>query len=233
MKNLNYPARVLYFYKIRREEGHRPQQAKLIAKHDAKYGERSPKLAMMPSPYAAYDGEETTTLPNGWQIKVEFQRDDDMCAPWKEHDGHGYVYETHEREEHMDDWELNSERGWYRYYDWKKTLPLAIKDLWDAKPYGGNKQERAMRAMKHDCEWLRRWCQDDWWWCGMTVTLLDENDFEIDSESCWGYDSDSIDYLCSEARNWAARMICKERKVRQAVRSAIPIRDAMSEGARV
>ena len=230
MRNLNYPARILYFYKLRREEGHQPQQARLIAKHDAKYGEHSHKLGVMPSPYSAYDGEETTTLPNGWQIKVEFQRDDDTGEPWNEHDGHGLVYETHKREEYMGDWELNSERGWYRYYDWKESLKIAKRDRWGAKPYDTS---TAMDAVKVDYEWLRRWCNDDWWWVGMIVTLLDEADNEIDSDSCWGYDSDSIDYLCSEARNWAARMIRKERRVQRNVRQSVPIREAMSEGARV
>lgn len=230
----NYHERVQHFYKQHRAENQRASQAILIARHDAKYGERSKKLWVMPSQYGAYDGEEITELPNGWKIKVKFQHDEDYGPPWKEHDGHGETYETRYSEDHMDDWCLNSERYNYRYYDWKATLPKAIKECWDAAPYGvGTKQERAMRAMKADCDALRRWCDDDWWWVGMIVTLLDENDEELDEESCWGYESNCIDYLCSEARAWAAHMLVKARKVQSNVRTSIPIRNAMSEGARV
>lgn len=230
MKNLDYKSRVLFFYKKAREDGYRPQQAMIHAKHFAKYGEGSPKLDVLPSPYSAYEGEQVTDLSNGWKIKVEFEYDHDYGKPWEECDGHGVIYETHSREEYMDEWLLNNSRGWYRYYDWKESLKLAIKDKWGCKPYDTS---TAMDAIKADYEWLRRWCNDDWWWVGMIVTLLDEDDNEIDSDSCWGYDSDSIDYLCSEARSWAAHMIRKERKVQRNVRQSALIREAMSEGARV
>lgn len=233
----NHRERTLRFYKERRAEGHRPQQARAIAKHDAKYKDTK-KPDILPSRYDAYDGKEITDLPNGWKINVEFQRDEDTGAPWKECDGHGKVYETRYREDHMDDWELNSERGWYRYYDWKDTLPIAIRERWDAAPYHtGTKHEQAMRAMKADCEYLRRWCQDDWWYVGMIVTLLDENDKDIAEDSCWGYESDCIDYLASEARSWAAHMIVKARKERRKARvnAAVEkiVADAMAEGERV
>ena len=90
-----------------------------------------------------------------------------------------------------------------------------------------------MRAMKADYEYLRSWCNDEWWWVGLIVTLLDENDEEIDEESCWGFASNDIDGLCSEARAWAARMIVKARRVQNNVRTSIQVRNAMSEGARV
>ena len=231
MKNLDYKSRVLFFYKKSREDGLRPQQAMCHAKHFAKYGERSPKLDVLPFQYSAYEGDKTTQLPNGWQIKIAFEYDSDSGQPWKECDGHGVVYETHSREDYMDDWELNSERGWYRYYDWKASLKLAIKDRWGCKPYDTS---TAMDAVKADYEWLRRWCNDGWWWVGMIVTLLDADDNEIDSDSCWGFDSDSLDYLCSEARHWAARMIHKERKAereaRRQERIASRFQDAMRCG---
>jgi hypothetical protein len=216
---MNYREKVLHFYGERRREGHRPGQALCIAKHDAKYKEdykakiHSNKLDMMPSHHAAYAGEETTALPNGWKIKVEFCYDTDTGPPWKECDGHGVVYEARSREEYMDDWLLNDDRGWYRYYDWKASLKLAIKDGWGCKPYDISS---AMDAVKADYEFLRRWCNDDWWYVGMIVTLLDEDDTELREDSVWGFDSDSIDYLCSEARSWAARMIRDERDERRA-----------------
>lgn len=109
----------------------------------------------------------------------------------------------------MDDWILNSDRGWYLYYDWKESLKLAITDGWGCKPYDTS---TAMDAVKADYELLRRWCNNDWWWIGCIVTLFDENDGEIDSDSCWGFDSDSMAYVCEQARSWAASMLRKARK---------------------
>lgn len=128
-----YKDRVLHFYKIARNDGCRPQQALCIAKSDAKYKD-SPKLDVFDNRWG-YDGENTVDLPNGWSLKFEIQRDDDMCAPWKEVDGHGVVYETHSREDYMDEWILNSERGWYRYYDWKSSLEIAKRGVTLRRPY--------------------------------------------------------------------------------------------------
>lgn len=209
---MNYREKTLAHYRLNRAKGHHPNQALCIAKFEAKYS-TGKKLHILPSQRAAYAGEEITTLPNGWKIKVAFEYDSDSGPPWKECDGHGVIYETRSREDHMDNWILNSERGWYRYYAWKASLELAVKDGWGCPPYDTS---TAMDAVKSDYEFLRRWCNDEWWYVGMIVTLLDEDDTELHEESCWGFDSDSIDYLCEQARSWAASMIVKEREDRRA-----------------
>lgn len=228
MKNLDYRSRILFFYKKAREDGYRPQQAMCVAKSDAKYGEGSRKLDVFDNRWG-YDGANIVELPNGWKLKFEIQRDDDTGAPWKEHDGHGVIYESSSREDYMDEWILNSERGWYRYYDWKESLKIAKRDGWGCKPYDTS---TAMDAVRANYEWLRRWCNDAWWWIGCIVTLLDENDDELDSESCWGFDSDSMDYVCSEARSLAAHMLVKERKVRHERRREARIAARFSDAMR-
>ena len=226
---MNYRERILHFYKLARKDGHCPQQARCHAKHNAKYKD-SPKLDVFDDAHG-YDGENTVALPNGWSLKFEIQRDDDSGAPWKECDGHGVVYERSGREDYMDEWVLNSDRGWYRYYDWKASLKIAKRDRWGCKPYDSSP---AMDAVKADYEFLRRWCEDDWWWIGCIVTLYDEHGDELNSESCWGFDSDSMDYVASEARSWAARMIVKtrkaEREARRQERIASRFQDAMRCG---
>lgn len=226
---------VLKAYKIRRSEGFRPKDALVMAKHDAKYGERSKKRDLMPSRYEAYAGEEVTELPNGWKIKVEFHHDSDSGPPWKECDGMGVIEESPrywgDLHESYRDWRM----GEYHYFDWKATLPIAIKEGWDSKPYGStDKQERAMRAMRSTYEYLRRWCDDQWWYVGMIVILLDEDDTELAEESCWRYESDAMDHLTSEARSWAAHMIVKERRERREslrqARIASRFHDAMECG---
>ena len=61
--------------------------------------------------------------------------------------------------------------------------------------------------MKSTYEYLREWCNDDWWYIGWIVTLYDPNGDEIDSDSCWGFESNSMGYVCEQARSAAARML--------------------------
>lgn len=210
-----YKKRITAFYRIERAKNLPASQALRCAKYEAKYGERSHKRDILPSHYSAYEGEEVTTLPNGWKIKVAFKCDQDSGPPW-DCDGYGVVTDWQRYDEHLDNWELCSDRRSYRYYDWRTTLPIAIKDGWDAPPYRtGTPHERAMRAMKANYEYLRRWCNDDWFYVGLIVTLLDENDEELAEESCWGFESDAMSHMADEARSWAAHMIREERRERR------------------
>lgn len=229
----SYRERVVDAYKVERAKNLRADRALMAAKYEVKYGDQSPKRNIMPSRYEAYDGEEVTDLPNGWKLKVEFLHDSDHEPPWESCDGTG-VIEGNPRYglgDEYKEWAL----GDYRYFDWKATLPIAIKEGWDAPPYHtGTKHEQAMRAMRSTYDYLRRWCNDQWWYVGMTVTLLDEDDTILREDSCWGYESDSMDYLTSEARGWAARLICDERAERReslrTSRIASRFRDAMECG---
>jgi len=217
-----YRDEVRRFYKKCRAEGMAAtgalRQAKWLAKYDpqTKYG---CKFNILESRYGAYEGEEITKLPNGWKIKVAFQYDSDSGPPWKDCDGMGVIEDSHRRPGEYgeyDDWILYSDRGWYRYYDWKATLPEALRDGWNTKPYHfHSKHEQAMAAMRSTCEYLRNWCNNDWYYVGMIVTLLDEDDKELAEDSCWGFESESMDYLLEQARSWAAHMIRKERRDRR------------------
>ncbi len=220
---MNYKETVRAAYKQLRKDGVRPKNALLQAKFAAQYDPQTKygrKFNIMPSRYEAYDGEEITELPNGWKIKVEFQHDSDSGPPWRDCDGMGVVTDwirSVDEPEREGYWELSSDRHHARYYDWKATLPEAMRDGWDSAPYGTRKgKEKAMAAMKSTYEYIRRWCNDSWWYVGMIVTLLDENDEELSEEACWGFESESMDYLCEQARSWAAQMIRAERKERRA-----------------
>ena len=199
-----YKDRVLHFYEIARKDGYRPQQAMCVAKSDARYKD-SPKMNVFDNRWG-YDGERTIPLPNGWSLKFEIQRDEDSGAPWKEHDGCGAVTDCQSNST----WPLGNQ-----YYDWKETLKIAKRDGWGCKPYSTS---TAMDAVKSDYKFLRRWCDDEWWWIGCIVTLYDEHGDEVDERSCWGYDSDSMDYVASEARSWAAHMLVKQRKAEREAR---------------
>lgn len=221
---MNYREQVLARYKFRRAEGHWPDQALRIARHDAKYGEHSPKRHVLPSQYEAYEEEQNNKLPNGWYWKILFKYDSNHERPEDWDDGQGVTYikrgydypDEHERE-----WLLWSERYDWLIYDFKASLEKALKQGWNCPPYHeGTKLERAVRAVRENYDYLRRFYNQHWWYVGMIVELYDEDDTLLDEESCWGYESDCMDYLCEEARSWAASMIKKERRSRREERHA-------------
>lgn len=139
---------------------------------------------------------KTTLEHNGYTITIEWLRDDDTRAPWEEHDGHGPVSEWTSRDKNPSERVLCSDRNSYRYYDYAEAIKIAKRDGWDAKPYKtGTKGQQAARAVEADFEYLRRWCNDDWFWCGYTVEVDGTNYHE----SLWGIDSDSQAEFESEA----------------------------------
>lgn len=174
------------------------------------------KRDILPSRYGLYEGEEVTALPNGWSLVVKVENDQDSGPPWEDCDGMGVIKESrwHPGDSYTD-WILNDQHN-YRYFDWKATLPIAIKEGLDAPPYRtGNKREQAMRAMKRTYEFLRAWCNDEWYYVGIIVELHDERGCLLGESSCWGFESENISYVTSEVRAWACHLIRDARKAVQ------------------
>lgn len=208
---MNYREHALAYYRQYRAEGHRPDQALRIAQFSAKYDKHSKKRDVLPSRYDACEGEQRNELPNGWYYVVKFQYDDTHETPWDWDDCHGVVIPLRGRcslEDWQLDWTMGDCDGWL--YDRDASLAKAIKEGWNAPPY--HEPGGAMRAVKADFDYLRRWCNDDWRYVGLIVELYDEDERLIDEHSCWGYESFSMDYLCAEARSWVASMIRNERR---------------------
>lgn len=68
----------------------------------------------------------------------------------------------------------------------------------------------AAGAARRDFEFLRRWCNDDWFWVGVVVEELDEDDEPTgEEESVWGIESDSRDYLEATARELAEEIVAR------------------------
>src|SRR5690348_8411347 len=147
----------------------------------------------------------------GRQFSVAIEYDDSMGEPWKEHDGHGVVSEWTTRDKRPGERVINQDGRSYRYYDFAATIKRALEEGWDAPPYGGRKRERAARAAEADFERMRGWCNDQWHWCGVVVTLLDdEGDETKEAASLWGIESDAGDYLNQVARELADEILARE-----------------------
>lgn len=224
------------YYKLERAEGQRASQALISAKHDARYGMTEDFHCRVTTPIQRrkhklmpdYVGDHVRyKLPGGLYAIVKIEYDTDYSPPWENSDGHGVVSDREHREERNRRWVLCQDRWDYRYYDWRETMNIAKRDGW-------SRSGDIMDAVRSDYEYLRAWCNDEWYYVGVVVELYDANDELIWEESCWGYESYCEDYLCSEARSWLRYMLVnyrkQQREKRKQERIASRFRDAMECG---
>lgn len=150
-----------------------------------------------------YNGD--TFEYQGYTFKVEYNRDDDMQAPWEEHDGHGIVSDWTSRDKAPGERVLSEDRGSRRYYDVQASMRKARKEQWGPIHCATCGQEssseqgweaytkgthatpmdhpfvresagkQAARAVEADYEYLRAWCHDEWEWTYAVVMLLDDD----------------------------------------------------------
>lgn len=152
----------------------------------------------------------------GLTFSVRIEHDDFHGAPWEENDGHGIVSEwTGHGEKRAGERLLVEDRGWARYYDFAGTMEIAKRDEWGMPEAWIEEQTRTLgrpptkgeiraAAVERDFEYLRRWCNYDWHYVGVVVTLLDtDGDETWESESLWGIESDATEYIEEVARNLA------------------------------
>ncbi|CEF89633.1 hypothetical protein [Pseudomonas phage vB_PaeM_PAO1_Ab17] len=137
-------------------------------------------------------------------FKVEVVRDDEHGAPWEEQDGHGPVSDWTCRDKRPGELVLNSDGARKRFYDFSEACRIALRDGWDSYPHNlfgeQSKRQQAAKAARADFENLRAWCQDEWYWVGVIVTLLDEEGNKTDIiDSLWGLSSNDEDGIAYEA----------------------------------
>mgnify|MGYP000299424944 CR=1 FL=1 len=133
----------------------------------------------------------TDTLElNGRTYKAQWFYDEGMGAPWEEHDGHGPVSDWTRRDKKPGELVLSEDRGMRRFYDFQQAIAQAKTEGWNTEPYNWpTKGAQAQAAVLADFNHLRDWCLDRWHWCGIKVTLLDDDGNETDKdESLWGID---------------------------------------------
>lgn len=142
---------------------------------------------------------DDTIAIDGFTLRVYLTPDHDMGAPWDEHDGHDDVSEWTTRHKRPGEWVLCRDGGSMRYYDFAGAAEKAKAEGWDAAPYGtGTKGQQAERAVKADFEHLRAWCNGEWRWIGVVVTVL-KNDIRLGSASLFGIESDDDTYILEVA----------------------------------
>lgn len=154
-----------------------------------------------------YDGE--TFQHKGRSYRFEVKPDETMGEPWKEHDGHGVVSDWTTRDKKPGELVLCTDRHSKRFYDFAASVKIA-REVWGCK-----RGKEAADAARADFERLRGWCNDQWCWIGVVVTLLDDDGDETDkSASLWGIESDAGEYLqtvahdlADECADWTVEML--------------------------
>jgi len=167
----------------------------------------------------------------GHSFKFEVKHDEHMGPPWKEHDGHGVVSDWTDRPETASERAIAYDRGSHLFYDIDATIELALKDSWGvdektkadlSKEYKGKglKYEIARAATMQDFERMKGWCQNEWWWVGVVVTMLKADEdapngyFETKHrKSLWGIESDSEEFLSDTGYELAEEILRETGKV--------------------
>lgn len=159
---------------------------------------------------------------NGLNFTVSVDRDEDMGAPWENHDGHGVVSKWVTRDKMPSERLLSRSCSHKRYYDVAASTEIALRDSWGvANPEGRTKGQIAAEAVDNDFEYIRGWCNDEWWWVYVLVQLVDLEGRHVNgySESLCGIEStDDIGRIAQELAATLAERIGDRREV------CIPVR---------
>lgn len=95
----------------------------------------------------------------------------------------------------------NSGGVWHSWCDTGAEYPIyntggyadinaAIRGVYALHRATMSARQYAARAAMREYEALRAWCDDEWYWCGIVVTVTHtETDTELASESLWGNDA--------------------------------------------
>lgn len=117
--------------------------------------------------------EETATVTvDGFEVTATVYDDDNADAPWDSEDGHGPVTDWTRRPKASGEWILSEDHGSHRFYDFAAAVKIARRDGWGAPGDEGMKPvEKAAHAALADFKALKAWCNDDWRYVGIAVTV--------------------------------------------------------------
>ncbi len=155
-------------------------------------------------------GDSTLTF------RVTTEPEYDSGTPWDNSEGHGVVSDWTSRTKRPGEWILAEDRHLRRFYDFAQTMKIAKRDNWGldkeeleawAAERGGCWPTKAMiaeRAVKKDFDHLKAWCDGEWRYVGVIVTLLDDEGDETEvNQSLWSVDDSDCEYVNQVAQELA------------------------------
>jgi hypothetical protein len=152
-----------------------------------------------------YDGATISVEIDGFTCRATTAHDDDSDPPWSRADGHGPVSDWTQRNPVRGEVVLNDDGGSRRLYDMNEAVKQARRESWGChKPIPGEtRTDRARRAAQEDFEHLKRWCDNEWDYCGVLVTVWRDN-IQITGDydhAMWGVERNcwpSSEYIMNE-----------------------------------
>lgn len=161
-----------------------------------------------------YDGLVITV--DGIDFKVSITHDDCFGPPWDENDCHGPVSEWTRRQKAPGEMVLCADRGVKRFYDFQEAVKIARRDGWGvAGRTFRTPGEQAHAAALADFENLRRWCDNQWGYVVLGVSLLDDDGDEMgETEYLGGVEYDpgdkaAMSYMLEAAEDLARQIISR------------------------
>ena len=152
----------------------------------------------------------------GKTFLAEIYTDNDMGAPWENSDWHGIVSDWETRSKLPGEWVLCEDRRARRFYDAQETMKKARADSWglsdpaliklcEALGRQATRGEIVAAAVRADFEFLRGWCDGEWYYVGVCVqaTGADCNAFE---NALWGVESGDTAYIREVAAELASEI---------------------------
>lgn len=131
-----------------------------------------------------------TIIKDGRTFRFDVQQEDDLDHPhpWNAEEGHGPVSEWSSRKKKPGEWVLEVDGSQRRFYDAQEATKIAKRDGWGLpeeeladwiRSRDGNRPTKAMiakRAVEKDFKHLKAFCDNEWTYVGVIVTLLDGED---------------------------------------------------------
>lgn len=201
----SYKEKFLAAYKRLRALGYQPHIARTLARYEVIYEPipRNPKFKLLDNPWG-YDGTKDTPLPGGYTLRVEISPDYDAEPPYEDA-GHGPV--ARRLRASLEDWErewvLRWDSCWCYVYDVRAARQQAEDEGWGL----GHGVTARKAAVQRDYDYLHGWFNEHWWYIGYRVTLIDPQGEEVDSDSCWRFETADMTYVVGEIRSAAACML--------------------------
>jgi hypothetical protein len=133
----------------------------------------------------ACTGDTITCELDGFVASARIAHDEDAQAPWDREDGHGPVTDWVRRGKNAGERVLSQDRGSFRYYNFAEAVKIAKRDRWGYEGATGTPAQIAAEAAERDFKVLKAWCDDEWSYCGIVVSISRE-DVELGTASLWG-----------------------------------------------
>jgi hypothetical protein len=132
------------------------------------------------------DGDSIETEKDGFRIVATIHHDANADAPWTDC-CHGEVTDWVRRGKNAGEKVLNESCGSYRYYDFQGTIKRAKSEAWGCSDTEGlTPKQIATKAVERDYEALKAWCNDEWFYCGVVLSVFkDDIEIEDHAASLW------------------------------------------------